>query len=268
MEKLVAIVGCGPPQPNLGPLQMQRGPFLFDAGADLDACPFATPAGSHRFKAALISGVGTVSWSGKVLRWSFGFDLKTASGRAVSAATGWRQSQRSVGIYGHSQGGTISPLIASRPGAVAFVIAAAAIGTGQLYTQDLYRTRNYLLDIGLTDPDLSHAMEFYTLWINTVRTGRGIDEYEEALAKARQEKWFATLGIPPRDHWLWKWYPPIGNLDPLPYWKKSGFQYSSFMESSTAIRRWDPVSPGSVVRWTRQATQMSRRSSFREPCTT
>jgi pimeloyl-ACP methyl ester carboxylesterase len=127
---------------------------------------------------------------------------------------------KGVGIYGHSQGGTISPLIASRPGAVAFVIAAAAIGTGPLYEQDIYRTRNYLLDEGLTDPDLSRAMEFYTLWINTVRTGKGIDEYEEALAKVRHEKWLATLGIPPRDHWLWTWYPPVGNLNPLPYWEK------------------------------------------------
>jgi pimeloyl-ACP methyl ester carboxylesterase len=160
-----------------------------------------------------------VSWSGKVLRWSFGSTSKPLPAvRFLQRQAG--VNPKAVGIYGHSQGGTISPLIASRPGAVAFVIAAAAIGTGQLYTQDLYRTRNYLLDIGLTDPDLSHAMEFYTLWINTVRTGRGIDEYEEALAKARQEKWFATLGIPPRDHWLWKWYPPIGNLDPLPYWEK------------------------------------------------
>ena len=67
-----------------------------------------------------------------------------------------------VGVYGHSQGGTISPLIASRPGAVAVVIAAAAIGTGPIYEQNFYRTRNDLVDEGLTDPDLSRAMEFYT----------------------------------------------------------------------------------------------------------
>lgn len=125
-----------------------------------------------------------------------------------------------VGIYGHSQGGTISPLIASRPGAVAFVIAAAAIGTGPLYEQDIYRTRNELIDRGLTDPDLSNAMAFYTLWLDTIRTGQGIKEYEQASANASREKWFRGLGIPPRDHWLWKWYPPIGNLNPLPFWEK------------------------------------------------
>ena len=112
-----------------------------------------------------------------------------------------------VGVYGHSQGGTISPLIASRPGAVAVVIAAAAIGTGPIYEQNFYRTRNDLVDEGLTDPDLSRAMEFYTLWLYALRTGQGVEEYEQASAKASGEKWFSLLNLPTRDHWLWKWFP-------------------------------------------------------------
>jgi uncharacterized protein len=125
-----------------------------------------------------------------------------------------------VGIYGHSQGGTMSPLIATSTKDVAFIIAGAAIGTGPLYTQDLYRTRNQLLDDGITEPDLSRAMEFYTLWIETMRTGEGMEQYERALAKARQEKWFRALGIPPRTNWIWNWYPPVGNFNPLPLWEK------------------------------------------------
>ena len=116
--------------------------------------------------------------------------------------------------------GTISPLIASRPGAVAFVIAAAAIGVGPIYQEDLFRTRNDLIDEGFTEPDLSHAMDFYSLWIETMRTGEGIDEYEKARSLASTEKWFAKLGIPPRDSWIWKWYPPVATLNPLPLWEK------------------------------------------------
>jgi pimeloyl-ACP methyl ester carboxylesterase len=63
-------------------------------------------------------------------------------------------------------------------------------------------------------------MDFYTLWINTMRTGEGIEAYEEALAKARQTTWFASLDIPPEDDWIWKWYPPVGNFNPLPLWEK------------------------------------------------
>ncbi len=127
---------------------------------------------------------------------------------------------RQVGIYGHSEGGTISPLLSSRPGAVAFVIAAAAIGTGSVYTNEAFRTRNDLMAGGMPEPDLSRAMDFYTLWLEVLRTGEGAEAYEQALAKASQEKWFALLEIPPRDNWIWKWYPPIGNFNPLPLWEK------------------------------------------------
>jgi pimeloyl-ACP methyl ester carboxylesterase len=89
---------------------------------------------------------------------------------------------KEVGIFGHSQGGTISPLIAARPGAVAFVIAAAAIGTGPIYTQDLYRTRNDLEDKGFTEPDISSAMDLYSQWINVARTGEGWDRLVSAMA--------------------------------------------------------------------------------------
>jgi uncharacterized protein len=128
---------------------------------------------------------------------------------------------KQVGIYGHSQGGTISPMIASRPGAVAFVIAAAAIGTGPLYEQDLYRTRNELLDDGLPEPELSRAMDLYTRWLNVARTGEGWDELDRAVAEEKNEKWFTKLGLPlSKDNWLYKWYPPVGSFNPLPLWEQ------------------------------------------------
>jgi uncharacterized protein len=133
---------------------------------------------------------------------------------------------KQVGIYGHSQGATMSPIIASRPGAVAFVIAAAAIGTGPVYTQDLYRTRNELVDGGLSEPALSRAMDLYAQWLTFARTGKGWDELDRAIeqAKAEQakgEQWFDLLGLPRRkDNWLYKWYPPIGNFNPLPLWEQ------------------------------------------------
>ena len=52
-----------------------------------------------------------------------------------------------------------------------------------------------------------------------MRTGQGVEQYEQASAKASGEKWFAGLSLPTRDHWLWKWYPPIGNFNPLPLWE-------------------------------------------------
>jgi pimeloyl-ACP methyl ester carboxylesterase len=128
---------------------------------------------------------------------------------------------RQVGIYGHSQGATMSPIIASKLDAVAFVIAAAAIGTGPLYTQDLYRTRNELLDSGLSGPALSRAMDLYSQWLTVARTGEGWDELDRAVAKSKSEPWFDRLELPlQKNDWLYQWYPPVGNFNPLPLWER------------------------------------------------
>src|SRR5260370_5383678 len=101
---------------------------------------------------------------------------------------------------GHSQGATISPLIAAQPGAMAFVIAAAATGTGPIYTQDLYRTRNDLADRGFTEAEISQAMALYSQWIDAARTGERWDDLERATVaakpEAKHEKRFHFLGLP------------------------------------------------------------------------
>jgi pimeloyl-ACP methyl ester carboxylesterase len=124
-----------------------------------------------------------------------------------------------VGIYGHSQGATLSPLIASQKGAVAFVIAAAAIGTDAIYEQDVYRTRNDLVDGGLVEPALSRAMALYTQWLTVARTGEGWDALERAMSAAKGESWFRSLGLPPKGNWIYQWYPAVGSFDPLPLWE-------------------------------------------------
>lgn len=126
---------------------------------------------------------------------------------------------KSIGIYGHSQGGSISPLIASRSTDVAFVIAAAAFGTIQ-YKQDFYRVRNGIQDAGFSDEETESAIAFYSLWLNAVRSGKGWDLVEATLPKVQNEKWFGWVEPPPRDSWVWKWYPPVADYDPLPYWQK------------------------------------------------
>jgi uncharacterized protein len=163
------------------------------------------------------AGQSTGDW--KTISYEGLADDYLAAVRFLQAQSGVNPKQ--VGIFGHSQGGTISPLIAGRPGAVAFVIAAAAIGTGPIYTQDLYRTRNDLEDRGFSEPDISRAMNLYSQWINVARTGEGWDELSRAMADAKNEKWFRVLGLPQnKDNWLYKWYPPVGNFNPLPLWEQ------------------------------------------------
>jgi dienelactone hydrolase len=45
-------------------------------------------------------------------------------------------------------------------------------------------------------------------------------ELEAASAPVAHESWFAWLDIPPRDSWLWAWYPRTGSVDTLEAWRK------------------------------------------------
>jgi pimeloyl-ACP methyl ester carboxylesterase len=124
-----------------------------------------------------------------------------------------------VGIYGHSQGGLIAPLAAVRSPDVAFIIAGASYG-GPVFEQDLHRVSNSLKSSGLTEPDQAKAMAFYRRFIDVARTGQGIDGLLASGDSVKSEAWYQWLEIPPRDHWLWSFYPPVGSFDPLPVWKK------------------------------------------------
>lgn len=122
-----------------------------------------------------------------------------------------------VGIYGHSQGGLVAPLAASRSHQVGFLIAGGTHG-GVVFEQDLYRVENSLAASDFSEADQRSAMAFYRRFIEVARTGQGMEALERAADSVRHTGWYKWLGIPPRDHWLWTFYPPIGNFDPLPVW--------------------------------------------------
>jgi pimeloyl-ACP methyl ester carboxylesterase len=124
-----------------------------------------------------------------------------------------------VGIYGHSQGGLIAPIAAARSPHVGFIVAGATYG-GTVFEQDLYRVSNSLKRSDLSEPYQVKAMSFYRRFIQAARTGAGIDGLLAAGDSVKGEAWYQWLGIPPRDHWLWSFYPPVGNFDPLPVWER------------------------------------------------
>jgi pimeloyl-ACP methyl ester carboxylesterase len=124
-----------------------------------------------------------------------------------------------IGIYGHSQGGLIAPIAATRSPHVAFIVAGATYG-GTVFEQDLYRVSNSLKRSELTEADQAKAFAFYRRFIQAARTGAGIDALLASGDSVKAEAWYQWLGIPPREHWLWSFYPPVGNFDPLPVWQR------------------------------------------------
>lgn len=122
-----------------------------------------------------------------------------------------------IGIWGHSEGGNIAPLIASLSPNVAFIVAADAPAT-VTYEQDIYRVGNSLHDNGWTGKSGAAALALYTQFVNVGRTGKGYAELEESMKQSEHEPWFSWLGIPPKNSWVWSWYPLVADYDSRKYW--------------------------------------------------
>ena len=57
--------------------------------------------------------------------------------------------------------------------------------------------------------------------MKVARTGEGWDGLDRAVAESKSEPWFDQLELPlQKDDWLYKWYPPVGNFNPLPLWER------------------------------------------------
>jgi len=126
-------------------------------------------------------------------------------------------NDKQIGIFGHSQGGTISPLVASKSNDISFIIANAATGD-TLYKQDLYRVENNLKQNDFTADEISDAMAYYRSWLDIARTGVGYDKLDALNRNSKDKKWFGWVEAPPKDNWIWKWYLPVGNFCFLKYW--------------------------------------------------
>ncbi len=127
---------------------------------------------------------------------------------------------RRIGLHGHSEGGIIAAIVAVHsPSEVAFVIAEDTVA-GLVRDQDVYRVSHQIQKAGFTDSQIKSAMDLYKLMLDVACGTRSYQELETAGAPFRDQEWYQWLGIPPENSYLWTWYPKIGNLDTLVFWRQ------------------------------------------------
>ena len=125
-----------------------------------------------------------------------------------------------IGLHGHSEGGIIAPIAAVQaPTKVAFIVAEDTVA-GMVRDQDVYRVSQAIRQAGFTDAEIQQAMRMYLLMLDVACGSKSYRELEIASQPVRDQKWYEWLGIPPEDSYLWSWYPKIGNLDSLVFWKQ------------------------------------------------
>ena len=125
-----------------------------------------------------------------------------------------------IGLHGHSEGGIIAPIASVRaPSKVAFIVAEDTVA-GFVRDQDVYRVSHQIRQAGFTDAQVERALDLYKLMIEVLRGAKPDHELETASRSVRNEDWYQWLGIPPENSYLWTWYPKVGNLDTLVFWKQ------------------------------------------------
>ncbi|HMD02251.1 MAG TPA: alpha/beta fold hydrolase, partial [Candidatus Baltobacteraceae bacterium] len=123
-----------------------------------------------------------------------------------------------IGVWGHSQGGFIAPLIATRYPQTAFIVAAdSTAGTNE--QQDILRVQNLIGDQDWSDADKRAAMALYRRFLAVAASGQGYAELESEIRSSGNAPWVRWLGIPPADSWLWTWYPLVAHYDSRTYWR-------------------------------------------------
>ncbi|MBQ1051631.1 alpha/beta fold hydrolase [Micromonospora sp. C51] len=128
--------------------------------------------------------------------------LTDRAGETLAAVHALRQHPDvradAVALIGHSQGGWVAPLAASRSDAVAALVCVSGPGVGVL-AQEEYRLRHQLPAEGYTEADVEQAVALLREQIHRVRSGDDPVRVHAAQARWHTAPWYALLaGTTPR----------------------------------------------------------------------
>ena len=123
-----------------------------------------------------------------------------------------------IGLYGHSQGGFIAPLVPARGTDVAFMclLAPPALNT---WDQELNEAENDMRNRGFSENEVADALKSMRLMFEVVSTGRGLDELRAAVQTARSSAWWGVVELSSSERDLQQWrltaYDPKAALEKL-----------------------------------------------------
>jgi pimeloyl-ACP methyl ester carboxylesterase len=100
-----------------------------------------------------------------------------------------------IGLWGHSEGGSTAPLVASLSPDVTFLVVTSAAGVTyeELVFYEVVRREK-----GLSAEETAKAVALRHQINEYYRTGKGYEEVVEAVRRAQDEPWYKAAGILPR----------------------------------------------------------------------
>lgn len=111
-----------------------------------------------------------------------------------------RVDRKRIGIHGHSQGGTLAPLVVTRSGHVAFVIGSAAAGLPPDSTE-LFSVLNSVYPNANTAADSTAARDYVNELVAVAYHGRPRVRLDSLVAVSRGRSWFFEPPAPDDSYW-------------------------------------------------------------------
>lgn len=122
-----------------------------------------------------------------------------------------------LGIYGHSQGGTITPLVANRAGNVAFLIASAASGIDMAETE-IYSIENSIGVAQLPPTEQADAKLFVKTIVDVAYKGAPRANLDDVVKRFRGRSWF--FEPPPPEHSYWSFSRRVAGYRASDQWRQ------------------------------------------------
>lgn len=120
-----------------------------------------------------------------------------------------------IGAWGFSQGATIAPLAASMSKDISFLIMQSGGGIGPAEAEMNQQVARMQVQ-KLSDTAIQEAIAFMKLQFEAVNSDERWDSLQARSLSAKTQPWFRyTWGGLPRDHWIWKFWKPIVDFNPV-----------------------------------------------------
>jgi alpha-beta hydrolase superfamily lysophospholipase len=122
---------------------------------------------------------------------------------------------RSIGLFGHSQGATILPLVAEASGGVAFLIASAASGVAT-DSAERFSLRNAVGYAALAPEEAAQANRYVEAVVAVAYHGAERTQLDSLAVALAQKPWYFPLPAPGNSYWAFS--RRIAGYDPRSAW--------------------------------------------------
>ncbi len=125
--------------------------------------------------------------------------------------------RRRIGIYGHSPGGTLAPMVAVRSGDAAFIIASAAGGVDPADMEE-YSVGNAIGIATLPPSEADDARAFVRAIVDVAYRGKPRATLDALWAEDKGRSWY--FDPPPQSDPYWSFSQRIATYDPPGWWRR------------------------------------------------